>query len=69
MGRRTDRHTHRHGQSDGQNLESFIQRMTVLGRGPVFQPVLASLPYTQTYTYNNYTIIIFKNILTEAKTD
>ena len=30
----------------------FIGRMTVLGRGLVFQPVLATLSYTQTCTYN-----------------
>ena len=27
--------------------------MTVLGRGLIFQPVLVSLPYTQTCTYNS----------------
>ena len=27
--------------------------MTALGRGLIFQSVLASLPYTQTCTYNN----------------
>ena len=36
----------------------------VLGRGLIFQPVLASLPYTQTCTYNNDTIITLQNILT-----
>ena len=37
--------------------------MTVLGRGLIFQPVLASLPYIQTCTYNNDTIITLQNIL------
>ena len=38
--------------------------MTVLGRGLIFQPVLASLPYTQTCTYNSDTIITLQNLLT-----
>ena len=36
----------------------------VLGRGLVFQPVLASLPYTQKCTYNSGNIITLQNILT-----
>ena len=28
----------------------LIERMTVLGRGLIFQPVLVSLPYTQACT-------------------
>ena len=42
----------------------FIERMAVLGRGLIFQPVLASLPYTQTCTYNSDNIITLQNILT-----
>ena len=38
--------------------------MTVLGRGLIFQPVLASLPYTRTCTYNSDTIKPLQNILT-----
>ena len=38
--------------------------MTVLGRGPIFQPVLASLTYTHTCTYNSDAIITLQNILT-----
>ena len=39
--------------------------MTVLGRSLIFQPVLTSLPYTQTCTYdNNDTIITLQNLLT-----
>ena len=38
--------------------------MGVLGRGLAFQPVLVSLPYTQTYTYDNDTTITLQNILT-----
>ena len=38
--------------------------MTVLGRGLIFQPVLASLPDIQTCTYNNDTMITLQNILT-----
>ena len=41
--------------------------MTVLGRGLIFQPVLASLPYTHTIHAHNYTddiIITLQNILT-----
>ena len=38
--------------------------MTVLGHDLIFQPVLASLPYTQTCIYNNDTIITLQNVLT-----
>ena len=41
--------------------------MTVLVRGLIFQPVLASLPYTHTihaHNYNDDTIITSQNILT-----
>ena len=38
--------------------------MTVLGHGIIFQPVLASLPYTQTCTYNNGAIVTLQNIST-----
>ena len=38
--------------------------MAVLGRALVFQPVLASLPYTKTYAYDSHTIITLQNILT-----
>ena len=38
--------------------------MTVLGHGQIFQPFLASLPYTQTCTHNNETIITLQNRLT-----
>ena len=38
--------------------------MTILCRGLIFQPVLASLPYTQTCTYKSDTIITLQNILT-----
>ena len=41
--------------------------MTALGRGLIFQPVLASLPYTQTCTYNSDNIITLQNILTLQK--
>ena len=37
--------------------------MMVLTRGLIFQPVLASLPYKQTCTHNNDTIITLQNIL------
>ena len=37
--------------------------MTVSGRGLIFQPVLASLPYTQKWTYNNDAIVTLWNIL------
>ena len=40
-----------------QNDLIFIERMTVLGSGLIFQPVLASLPYTQTCTFDSDTII------------
>ena len=40
------------------------ERMTALGRGPIFQPVLASLPYTQTCTYNSDNIITLQHMLT-----
>ena len=40
-----------------QNDLIFIERMTVLGRGLIFKPVLASLPYTQTCTFDSDTII------------
>ena len=30
-------------------MNNFIQTMTVLGRGLIFQPVLASLSYSQAY--------------------
>ena len=36
--------------------------MTVLGRGLIFQPVLASLPYTQTCAYNSDTVSTLQNI-------
>ena len=32
----------------------------MLGRGLIFQPVLASLHYTQTWSYKNDTIIILE---------
>ena len=35
-------------------IDCFIKRMTVLGRGLVFQPVLV----TQTYTYNSNNIAL-----------
>ena len=38
--------------------------MMVLGRGLIFQAVLASLPYTQTGTCYSDTIITLQNILT-----
>ena len=37
----------------------------VLDRGLIFQPVLASLPDTQTCTYNGGAIITLRSILTE----
>ena len=39
-------------------IDFCIKRMTVLGRGLVFQPVLV----TQTCTYNNNNIITLQNI-------
>ena len=39
-------------------IDFFIERMTVLGRGLVFQPVLV----TQTCTYNSNKIITLQNI-------
>ena len=36
----------------------------MLGCGLIFQPVLASLLYTQKCTYNNDTIVTLQNILT-----
>ena len=39
-------------------IDFFIERMTVLGRGLVFQPVLV----TQTCTYNINNIITLQNI-------
>ena len=38
--------------------------MTVFGRDLIFQPVLASLPYTQIGTYDNDTILTLQDILT-----
>ena len=38
-------------------IDFFIERMTVLGRGLVFQPVLV----TQTCTYNSNNIITLQN--------
>ena len=57
------------GEEDGAGGERwlidwfFIERMTVLGRGLILQPVLISLPHTQTSTYNSDTIITLQNIL------
>ena len=42
----------------------FIERMTVLGSGLIFQLVLASLPYTQTCTYNSDSIVTLQTKLT-----
>ena len=39
-------------------IDLFIERMTVLGRGLVFQPVLV----THTCTYSNNNIITLHNI-------
>ena len=39
-------------------INFLIERMTVLGRGLLFQPVLV----TQTCTYNSYSIIALQNI-------
>ena len=39
-------------------IDLFIERMTVLGRGLVFQPVLV----THTCTYSNNNIITLQNI-------
>ena len=39
-------------------IDLFIERMTVLGRGLVFQPVLV----TRTCTYSNNNIITLQNI-------
>ena len=39
-------------------IDFFIERMTVLGRGLVFQPVLV----TQTFTYNSSNVITLQNI-------
>ena len=39
-------------------IDLFIERMTVLGRGLVFQPVLV----THTCTYSNNSIITLQNI-------
>ena len=38
--------------------------MAVLGRNLIFQPVIASLSYTQTRAYNNDTILTLQDILT-----
>ena len=38
--------------------------MTVLGRGLVFQMILATLPYAQTCTYNSDNIIALQSMLT-----
>ena len=39
-------------------IDLFIERMTVLGRGLVFQPVLV----THTCTYSNNNIVTLQNI-------
>ena len=40
----------------------------VVGRDLIFQPVLTSLPYTQTCTHNSDTIITLQNIIIDSTT-
>ena len=40
----------------------FIKRIIVLGHGLIFQPVLTSLPSTQTYTYNIDIIVALQKV-------
>ena len=40
----------------------FIKKITVLGHGLIFQPVLACLPSAQRYKYKNDTIMTLQKI-------
>ena len=53
-----DRDRHRDRRTDRDLIDLFIERMTILGSGLVFQPVLV----THTCTYSKNNIITLQNI-------